>query len=313
MKRRVVLGFVIAAVLVAAGIFVLVGFASPTTVQQVVPAAAEVTPAPPETVGIGTYNIQSFGPTKVGRPNTFAALAAVASRFDVLAVQEVGSNGTPADATAERVMAAYADRLNSIVSPASYAYVRANQFAILYRADLFELVSWGSYSGGETFAYPPLAAYLRVRGAPLDFVIVSVHVRPSEAKSEIAALRVAAGELAARFSESDVILLGDFNADGAYYDEGTGAFLSGFPEGDFFTVVPNDADTTVGEDSYAYDRMELSAAMSEDWLGSWSVLRPADFVDISVCEGASLSAGTEAALSDHYPIRAEFSTTRDDD
>jgi endonuclease/exonuclease/phosphatase family metal-dependent hydrolase len=312
MKRRLVLGFVIAAVLLAAGIFVLAGFASPAAVQQEPPVAAPVATAP-QTVGIGSYNIQSFGPTKVGRPNTFAALAAVASRFDVLAVQEVGSNGTPADATAEQVMTAYVDRLNSLVAPASYAYVRANQFAILYRADLFELVSWGSYSGGETFAYPPLAAYLRVRGAPLDFVIVSVHVRPSEAKSEIAALRKAAGELSARFSESDVILLGDFNADGSYYDEGAGPLLSGFPDGEFFTVVPNDADTTVGEETYAYDRMELSAAMSEDWLGSWSVLHPADFVDISVCEGSTLNAGTEAALSDHYPIRAEFSTASDDD
>ncbi len=287
---------------------------SAATVSAVAVGAAEGILTAPESVVIGSYNVQAFGPAKIGRPNTRAALARVASRFDLLALQEVGSNAsTASDATCEAVMAAFVESLDAVAGQPKYAYVRADQFAIVYRQDLFELLAWEPYSGSESFAYPPLAAHLRVRGAPFDFVIVSVHIRPGAAAAEISSLRAAAQRFSERFAERDVMLVGDFNADGSYYEEGEGGFLAGFLPNSFITVVPNDADTTVAEGDNAYDRIQLTAAMIEDWTGSWSVVRPADLIDVSICEGPPSVAGTEAALSDHYPVRAEFWTQRDED
>jgi hypothetical protein len=59
--------------------------------------------------------------------------------------------------------------------------------------------------------------------------------------------------------------------------------------------------------------MELSSSMAGDFTGSWGVLHPAEVYDLSACEGTGSTAGTERALSDHYPIWAEFSTTADAD
>ena len=312
MKRRTAICL---GLLILAAVAGLVFLVLPHVARAEVPDSGAVpTVSVPESVAIGTYNIQAFGLTKLGRPNTLEALATVGSRFDVLALQEIGSNASTArEETCEAVIAGYVERLNALVGPSAYTYVRADQFAIVYRADLFELLSWESYSGSASFAYPPLAAHLRVRDAPFDFVIVSLHVRPTAAAAEIASLDDVALQFSERFNERDVMMLGDFNADGAYYEEGEGASLEGFPITSFITVVPNDADTTVGEAAYAYDRIQLSADLARDWTGRWSVVRPGEFINVTVLEGSAGNAGTEAALSDHYPVGAWFYTQRDDD
>lgn len=281
------------------------------------PSAASAGPAasgPGGTVRIGSYNIQIFGKTKVSRPRTLTVLAEIGASFDAMAIQEVGSNGSSAsDETCEAVAAAYAARMSEVSGGVSYAYVRGDQFAVVYRSDRFELGGWNVYDGSAPLTYKPLIVYLKSRGAPLDFVLISVHTRPSRAAAEIAALRDVMAEASARYGEADVVCVGDFNADGSYYAEGEGEILSGFDGAQYISVVPNDADTTVAAGENAYDRMILSARMAEDYASSWGVLHPAERWDLSACEGTAATAGTEEALSDHYPVWADFYVGADTD
>ena len=95
---------------------------------------------------------------------------------------------------------------------------------------------------------------------------------------------------------------------------GESAWLAGFPPSRYQTLIPNGVDTTVASGtSYTYDRMEISAAMEGDYDGTWGVLKPGELWNLSACEGGKESAGDERALSDHYPVWAEFSTTQDSD
>jgi hypothetical protein len=55
----------------------------------------------------------------------------------------------------------------------------------------------------------------------------------------------------------------------------------------------------------------LSASMKGDFAGIWGILKPGELFDLSACEGGGDSAGSERALSDHYPVWAEFATTAD--
>lgn len=291
------------------------------------------------TIKIGSYNMAMFGLSKASKPHTMAALAKVGASFDLMAMQEVGSNGSSAsEETCDKVMEAYLASVNEAAGGDYYAYVRGNQYAFLYRKDRLELKSSGPYSGAESFTYRPLVAYFQVRGKPLDFAVITVHTRPSLAKREVPALAKAMDEVSASLSEPDVLCLGDFNADGSYYAEApatrdsgsivtasaggtatasSGAastWLAGFSPERYGTLIPNGADTTVAAGSdCAYDRMEISAPMEGDWDGKWGVLKPGELWDLSACEGGKESAGTERALSDHYPVWAEFSTTKDKD
>jgi endonuclease/exonuclease/phosphatase family metal-dependent hydrolase len=343
MKRSAPLWFAFAAVLLACLAFLAFrgrpsgpGPGDPTAPAARNPSAS----AAPGTIRIGSYNMAMFGLSKEKRPATMEILARIGSSFDLLAMQEVGSNGSSAsEETCAEVMDAYLALVNESSGGDKYAYVRGDQYAFLYRKDRLELKSSGPYSGKEAFTYRPLVAYFQVRGRPLDFAVITVHTRPSLAKREIPELAAAMDEVSASLAEPDVLCLGDFNADGSYYAEAgstltaasavsaadagststsssgnTSTWLAGFSPDRYETLIPNDADTTVAAGSdCAYDRMEISSAMKGDYDGKWGILRPGELWDLSACEGSKESAGGERALSDHYPVWAEFSTTKDSD
>lgn len=284
--------------------------AAPGGAATTLPAA----PIAPAAIKVGSYNMAMFGKTKAARSGTMAVLAKIAAGFDLLAMQEVGSNGsTASDEACVQVMDAFAAEVDEAAGGDYYAYVRGDQYAFLYRKDRLELKSSKLYDGPQSFTYEPLVAYFQVIGRPLDFAAITAHTRPSLARSEIPALAAAMDETAAALGEPDILCAGDFNADGSYYAEGEGPSLAGFPASRYLSVVPNDADTTVASASLAYDRIELSSSMAGDWKGSWGVLKPAEAYDLSSCEGSETSSGTERALSDHYPVWAELSTTADRD
>jgi deoxyribonuclease-1-like protein len=277
------------------------------------PPASNEIPSGNRTVKIGAFNIQIFGPTKVSRTNTLTVLAKIASTFDILAIEEVGSNGIPSDSTATAVMDAYVARINKVVGSGSYSYCRGNQYGIVYRSSEFTLVSSSLYSGSQTFTYTPLTAYFKSKAGNLDFVLLVIHTSPSLAVSEIPELKIAMGEVSFLFSEPDVICLGDFNADGDFYSEGTGTDLAGFDSPAFISAIPNSADTTVASTSNAYDRIELSSTMASDFNGNSGVFDFGSVFDLSLCEGTATTAGTASAISDHFPVWAELYPDRDTD
>jgi len=265
-------------------------------------------------VRIGAFNIQIFGAAKAKRQNTLGVLAQIATTYDVLAIEEVGSNASKAsEETCIGVMDAYVERINQIAGAGAYAYVRGNQYGIVYRKSEFQLVSSALYSGTQTFTYVPLTAYFRSTAGRgnLDFALLCIHTSPSKAKTEIPSLRIAMAEVGEEYSDTDVICMGDFNADGEYFTEGSGTELSGFPSASYTSVIPNSADTTVAASSNTYDRIELSSSMAPNYCSSWGVLVFGQAYDVTRCEGSATTTGTEAAVSDHYPVWAEFYTDRD--
>jgi len=270
-------------------------------------------PAPAK-IRVGSYNMAILGETKTARTSTMGVMAKIAAGFDIMAMQEVGSNGsTASDDSCAKALDAFLARVNETAGGDFYAFVRGDQYAFVYRKDRLEVKSWKLYGGAQKFTYPPLLAYFKVLGRPLDFLMMTVHTRPSLAGAEVPALAAAMDETAVALGETDILCAGDFNADGSYYTEGTGIELAGFPSSRFISVIPNDADTTVAPDGLAYDRIELSSSMSGDYAGSWGVVKPGEIYDLAGCEGTEKNAGTERALSDHYPVWAEFSTTADRD
>ncbi len=272
----------------------------------------------PLKIRVGSYNVAILGEAKEARVGTMAVMAKIAAGFDLMAMQEVGSNGsTASDEACEKAMKAFVARVDEVAGGDVFSYVRGNQYAFVYRNDRLQVKSSKLYDGPQKFTYPPLVAFFQVLGRPLDFAMLTVHTRPKLAEAEVPEIAAVMDETSVALGEPDVICAGDFNADGSYYAEGPGPGLAGFASGGFLTVIPNDADTTVASASLAYDRMELSSSMAGDYDGSWGVLRPAESFDLAAVEGTGTeperSAGTERALSDHYPIWAEFTTTSDRD
>lgn len=242
-------------------------------------------------------------------------LAQVATNFDILAIQEVGSNGDPSEEGATQVMEAYVARINQLMGGTPYAYVRAHQYAFVYKTNSIDMQGHHWYNGSQSFRYKPLVAKFSVRNGNFKFVLVTIHTSPGLAETEIPALQTVMQEASAQYGESDVAALGDYNGDGSYYAAGApGGDLAGWPNPPYTTVVKNGSDTTVAANNYTYDRFQLSQTMAEDYAGTYGVFRFAEhYDDINLVEGSPSQAGTERALSDHYPIWGEFWADHDTD
>lgn len=305
MPKKFLFSLLLVIVLISAGIFVYRYITSDENSQQ----------SNPETIRIASFNLQILGDTKLGRTTTVQTLAAIINQFDLVALQEVGSsNSTTSSENSRRILDHFLLELNAQAGQNSYSYLYGNQYAILYRNKILTPNFSQVHPDSENFAYPPLLAGFRVLSGNFDFVLATIHTRPANAVEELASLAGLVETLAAAFNEPDIIMLGDFNADGSYYNEGSSEALAGFHQ--TITVIPNSADTSVAPGDNSYDRIQLSPAMQSDWTGRWGIFRFEEHFDAShilQLEGAETTAGTIAALSDHYPVWTVLYTNRDQD
>ena len=281
-------------------------------------AFTQLSPPPPEeedgdvvegeSIRIAAFNVQVFGKTKREKEDVMGYLALIAREFDVVLIQEIR------DASGETAPS-YLALINQAGGPA-YAYVESPRlgrttskeaYAYFYNTESVELIEGSErvYNDtGDVFEREPFIAGFRSGG--FDFTLVGIHTKPDDAYNEIGNLTlVVQSILDGDPQEGDVIVLGDFNADGSYFDEGD----TGNPLKDpaYFWVVADEADTMTKTD-WTYDRMVMTNA-THGWEyveGSASVLY---FDDEYGIEDPELVW----AISDHYPIYAEFRTDLADD
>jgi len=281
-------------------------------------AFTQMSPTPPEeedgdvvegeSIRIAAFNVQVFGKTKREKEDVMGYLALIAREFDVVLIQEIR------DASGETAPS-YLALINQAGGPA-YAYVESPRlgrttskeaYAYFYNTESVELIEGSErvYNDtGDVFEREPFIAGFRSGG--FDFTLVGIHTKPDDAYNEIGNLTlVVQSILDGDPQEGDVIVLGDFNADGSYFDEGD----VGNPLRDpaYFWVVADEVDTMTKTD-WTYDRMVMTNA-THGWEyveGSASVLY---FDDEYGIEDPELVW----AVSDHYPIYAEFRTDLADD
>jgi endonuclease/exonuclease/phosphatase family metal-dependent hydrolase len=265
---------------------------------------AESLPETPESerIRICTFNIQVFGVSKMSKPGVADVLADIVSRFDLTAVQEVRSARPE---PVERFMALLPERYGYVLGPREGRSSSKEQFWIIYDTEKLTVLGAETWPDpGDRFERNPLGVYFQTKDK-FDFILVDVHVRPDSAAEEIAAMPELAAGFRELWQERDVILMGDFNADGYYYDET--ALSAVFPGDEYLIITGNDLDTTVAAGDNSYDRIIISASALEDYAFRLGVLRFEEHYDFDALPVRPRE------LSDHYPVWAEFFIDRDTD
>ncbi len=255
---------------------------------------------------LAAFNIQIFGKAKLEKDEVMDVLVGIAQEFDVMLVQEVR------DAT-ETAADRFLERINE-VSELTYAMYESErlgrtrskeQYVIYYIPSRVQLIdAYILEDPSDAFEREPLVATFR--SGNFDFTVVGCHIDPDVAEDELNALAAAVPTiLAANPSEQDIILLGDFNADGRYLDESDLTTI--FPAATYEIVITDDMVTTT-RTSNTYDRIILTDAtfLSEYVAGS---AQPFEFDWEYGIEDEKLVK----KVSDHYPVFAEFNTTLADD
>jgi hypothetical protein len=246
--------------------------------------------------------MQIFGASKAAKNEAMMILADIVSRSDLTAVQEVRSADI---APVIRFMGMLPPAYSFLLGPREGRSRSKEQFWIIYDSSKLRLLDDRAWADPEdVFERNPLGAYFQTRGS-FDFILINSHIQPSNAARELAALPAVVRSFQELWGETDVALLGDFNADGVYYDENDLSAL--FPEEEYRIIITNNYDTTLASGDNAYDRIVITASAVEDYAGACGVLQFDEAYDFS---GLSIEP---RHVSDHYPVWAEFYTAADTD
>jgi endonuclease/exonuclease/phosphatase family metal-dependent hydrolase len=267
--------------------------------QQINETAGEATD---ETIMIYSFNIQIFGVSKMAKPEVVEILVDIVSHADIVAIQEVRSAGID---PVEQFMALLPERYGYVIGPKEGRSISTEQYWVIYDATKLTVLGTDSWPDLEDkFERNPYAVYFTTNGA-FDFVLIDNHLKPGDAEAEITALPEVVTYYQSFWNESDVLIVGDFNADGYYYDESGLSEI--FPESEYTIIVSNEYDTTVAVSDNTYDRFIITATAIEDFTGNFGVLR---FDEVYDFDQYSIAP---RAVSDHYPIWAEFAINHDSD
>ena len=257
------------------------------------------------TIRVAAFNIQIFGQAKRSNAEVMEVLTRIAREFDVILVQEIrDSSGETAPA--------YLAGINGLEGP-PYAYVESprlgrtsskESYAYYWNTASVDYVEGSAHTYDDaTDVYEREPFIASFRAGLFDFTLIGVHTKPEAAIWEIGNLTVVAqGVLDADPGEKDIIILGDLNADGGYFDEDGPSPLRQEP---YIWITGNALDTMTKTD-WTYDRIVITGATTREYVdGSCTAF----YFDSEY----GLSGDIVAEVSDHYPLYAVFRVDLPDD
>ncbi|MBP1909124.1 endonuclease/exonuclease/phosphatase family protein [Methanolobus bombayensis] len=258
---------------------------------------------PIDNLKIAAFNIQVFGVTKSGKEDVMDTIVKIVRNYDIIAIQEIrDASQTTIPILMDKINVddfnydyVISERLGRTSSKEQYAYIfNTETVKIIGDPQIYPEVNDTDYFHREPF----IAAFSSTEGN-FDAVLMVIHTDPDEATEEINAL-----EDVLEYSryiypeEEDFIILGDLNADGYYFDEDETNNLE-----EYEWIINNSADTTTKSTDYSYDRIILTD--TSDFTGNSGVFR----FDLEY----GLDYNETVAISDHYPVYAEFIAVNDMD
>ncbi|XP_073324816.1 deoxyribonuclease-1-like [Pagrus major] len=269
---------------------------------------------------IASFNIQKFGRNKVSDPDVLNILTKIVSRYDIIVILEV------VDISGESVKT-FLEALNKSNRKHHYTLKISSrlgrtrykeQFMFLYRDDLVDLV--GSYQFddqetecGDVFSRDPYILRFRCLTTVLkDLVMIPVHTKPDDSDKELDELFDVFQHVKKKWRTDNVMILGDFNADGLYVSKKEMKTIRIRADKNFHWLIGDDVDTTASnKNDHTYDRIVV---YGDDML---QAVVPNSAKTFNFQEAYGLSQEQALDVSDHYPVEVELkslnTTTQEED
>ncbi|RKP18195.1 DNase I-like protein [Rozella allomycis CSF55] len=165
----------------------------------------------------GAMNLNVFGVTKLNDSLVTSTISTIITRYDVFLAQEIRdiSGSTPS-----RLLS----MVNNLTS-AGYELVASDhlgkssskeQYVYFYRKDRAVLIDQWQYDGiaARNFERPPFCVLMSFGHEKVVFI--GLHAKPAAAIFEINSLKYVYDEVLQRWGESNIMIMGDLNADCQY-------------------------------------------------------------------------------------------------
>ena len=266
--------------------------------------------SPPCALCVGAFNADTFGRMKASKDAVVDSLVEVIRRYDVVLVQEIR------DASGKSIVQ-LADAVKSKMYPIDYVLSERlgdssnkEQYAVFYRTDELEVIKWFvADDPTDVFERPPIVVQFKGSGAykdcfNLQFSLVGIHVKPSDAVSELAGLSAVYDHVAASLGNANALILGDMSADCSYLSNTEEGQVALFTEPRYDLLISDYCDTTLSSSNCAYDRIvaagdELKAAVVPGTAGVYRFDKD-----------LGLDADAAEDVSNHYPVEVELATSK---
>jgi endonuclease/exonuclease/phosphatase family metal-dependent hydrolase len=261
-----------------------------------------------ETAKIAAFNIQIFGQAKSQKEDVMSVLTKIVREFDIVLIQEVRD-------ASEQTIPNFVEEINQLEGP-QYSFVRSERlgrttskeaYAYLYNTQTVQFIQGSDFvfnDVADVFEREPYIASFKIGN--FDFVLIGIHTKPDDAYNEIGNLTLVISSIqASKPEEKDIIVMGDFNADGSYFDES--ATSNPFKASQYHWLITDNMDTMVKTD-YTYDRIViLDTTLSHEYgAGAAQVF----YFDQLYGLNNQTFVGE---VSDHYPVFAQYQTDLVDD
>lgn len=258
---------------------------------------------------IASFNVQRFGLAKVSNPDVLSSLVKIVSRYDIILILEV------VDVSGASVTV-FLNELNRVCTTHHYTIQLSarlgrnrykEQFLFLYRDDVVTLIDSYQYEDNQVnnvdaFAREPYILHFKPHNTVLkDIVLIPVHTTPLDSEKELDELYEVFLVVKHKWKTDNIMILGDFNADGAYVSQRAMKEIRIRSDRNFHWLIGDDVDTTANTtNEHTYDRIvvygnDMFAAIVPN------SAKPFNFhMEFNMTEEKALR------VSDHYPVEVEL-------
>jgi endonuclease/exonuclease/phosphatase family metal-dependent hydrolase len=261
-----------------------------------------------KTAKIAAFNIQIFGQTKSQKEDVMTVLSKVIREFDIVLIQEIrDASGQTIPNFVEKINQMEGPKYSFIISERLGRTTSKEAYAYVYNTEIVQFIQGSDYvfnDVDDVFEREPYIASFKIDN--FDFILVGIHTKPEDAYNEIGNLTSVVSSIqATNPNESDIIVMGDFNADGSYFNEDDNS--NPFKASEFNWLITNEMDTMVKTD-YTYDRIVvLDTTLNHEY--DAGTARVFYFDQVYGLNNQTLVG----EVSDHYPVFAQYKTNLADD
>ncbi|XP_066526640.1 deoxyribonuclease gamma-like isoform X3 [Hoplias malabaricus] len=256
---------------------------------------------------ICSFNIQSFGETKLQKPAVLSVIVECLARCDLTLVMEIKDTKGEAFPQLMTRLNRYRGRrleYGYVISERLGRKSYKEQYAFIYRQRSVSVKSVYQYPDAQTddvdaFAREPFIVWFSSPTTEIkEFVIIPIHTTPEAAVKEIDELYDVYQNVSQRWpSQQNFILMGDFNAACGYVPKKEWPNIRLRSDTEFLWLTNDKLDTSVKQStSCAYDRVVLRGEKMIQAV-------PADSVEVfDFKQVFGLTEQEALAVSDHFPL-----------
>ncbi|KAM4583493.1 deoxyribonuclease 1 like 4, tandem duplicate 1 [Fundulus diaphanus] len=256
---------------------------------------------------IAAFNIQKFGRSKVSDPEVLKILVKIISRYDIIVILEVVDATGKSVETLMKELKKSNRRYTLKISTRLGRTCYKEQFMFLYRDDLVDLEDSYQFDdekteGRDVYDRDPYILRFRCLNTVLkDLVMIPVHTKPEDSEKELDELYDLFVHVRDKWRTDNVMILGDFNADGAYVSKKDMKTIRIRSDKNFHWLIGDDVDTTAStENTHTYDRIVV---YGDDML---QAVVPNSAKTFNFQKAYKLSNEKALKVSDHYPVEVEL-------